>query len=56
MTCVGSTKEDIDKLCSELETHNIYNVLALRGDRPKDMSDEQYNNRNLFMLQTLLRD
>lgn len=54
MTCVGSTKEDIDKLCSELETHNIYNVLALRGDRPKDMSDEQYNNREFIYATDLI--
>lgn len=54
MTCVGSTKEDIDKLCDELEMHNIYNVLALRGDRPKDMSDEQYNNREFIYATDLI--
>ena len=45
LTCVGSTKEDILKLCGQLREHNILNVLALRGDRPKDMSDEQYDGR-----------
>lgn len=45
LTCVGSTRDDIGRLCAEFKKHNISNVLALRGDRPKDMSDEQYNGR-----------
>lgn len=45
LTCVGSTRDDIDRLCAEFKKHNISNVLALRGDRPKDMSDEQYGGR-----------
>lgn len=45
LTCVGSTKEDIQRLCASFREHNISNVLALRGDRPKDMSDEQYDGR-----------
>lgn len=45
LTCVGCTGSDIEKLCREFEKNNISNVLALRGDRPKDMSDEQYGSR-----------
>ena len=45
LTCIGSTRDDIERLCKEFEKHHITNVLALRGDRPKDMSDEQYNGR-----------
>lgn len=45
MTCVGSKKEDLMEVCKELEQNNIKHVLALRGDRPKDMSDELYNAR-----------
>ena len=45
LTCVGSTREDINTLCREFEKNNISRVLALRGDRPKDMTDEQYNGR-----------
>lgn len=48
MTCVGSKKEELRKVCQELKQNNIKHVLALRGDRPKDMSDEQYNARELF--------
>lgn len=45
MTCVGSRREDIMGLCEELKRQGISRVLALRGDRPKDMSDEQFNSR-----------
>lgn len=48
LTCVGSTKEDILQICKSLKDANISNVLALRGDRPKDMSDEQFNNREFL--------
>ncbi|MGN0430941.1 MAG: methylenetetrahydrofolate reductase, partial [Lachnospiraceae bacterium] len=46
LTCVGSKKEDIRSIVSQFAEHNITQVLALRGDRPKDMSDEQYNSRD----------
>ena len=46
LTCVGSKKEDILSIASQFAEHNITQVLALRGDRPKDMSDEQYNSRD----------
>lgn len=45
LTCVGSTRKDILNRCRELEERGITHVLALRGDRPKDMSDEQYHAR-----------
>ena len=54
LTCVGSTKEDIGRLCGEFKAHNISNVLALRGDRPKDMSDEQYDSREFTYASNLV--
>lgn len=45
MTCVGSRQSDLLQVCESLKSHNIKHVLALRGDRPKDMSDEQYASR-----------
>ena len=45
MTCVGSTKESILSVCRDLKAAGVKNVLALRGDRPKDMTDEQFNAR-----------
>lgn len=45
LTCVGSKKEDILAIAESLKQEHISEVLALRGDRPKDMSDEQYDSR-----------
>lgn len=42
MTCVGSKKEDILQVCEDLKAVHVNRVLALRGDRPKDMTDEQF--------------
>ena len=45
LTCVGSTRQEILERCREFEERGITHVLALRGDRPRDMSDEQYDAR-----------
>ena len=45
LTCVGNTKSDIDAVVNDLKAAGIYRVLALRGDRPAYMTDEQYNAR-----------
>lgn len=45
LTCVGNTKQDIDNVIADLKAAGIHNVLALRGDRPAYMTDEQYNAR-----------
>ena len=42
MTCVGSRREQLLEVYRELTEHHVTHVLALRGDRPKDMSDEQF--------------
>lgn len=36
ITCVSSTKDEIQKLLCELKNNNINNILALRGDIPND--------------------
>lgn len=46
MTCVGSRKEDLLAAARALQENNICHVLALRGDRPRDMSDEQFASRD----------
>ncbi len=46
VTCVGSRRENILEVARALQENNIKYVLALRGDRPKDMSDEQFNQRD----------
>jgi len=45
LTCVGNTREDIRKICRELTEANLTHVLALRGDRPQYMTDEQFDAR-----------
>ena len=48
ITCVGFTKEDLQQNCNALQRAGINHVLALRGDRPQTMSDEQFNNREFY--------
>lgn len=55
MTCVGSRKEDIWSLCEEFHSHGIKKVLALRGDKPKNMSEEQFERREFFYALDLVR-
>ena len=45
MTCVGSSADDILAVTNELEAGGVNHVLALRGDNPRDMSDEQFEKR-----------
>ena len=45
LTCVGNTKQDILHVVDELKKANVSRILALRGDRPASMSDEQFNAR-----------
>ncbi len=44
LTCLTSTKEKINSVLDEFEANNIENILALRGDIPKDfvMNEKQY--------------
>lgn len=46
ITCVGSRKEQLLKVCEALKENHIEHILALRGDRPRDMSDEQFLSRD----------
>lgn len=55
ITCVGFTKEDLDRNCSALKEAGVNHVLALRGDRPLSMTDEQFNSREFFYAADLVR-
>ena len=46
MTCVGCKKDALMEVVKELSAANVQHVLALRGDRPKDMTDEQFASRD----------
>lgn len=55
ITCVGFTKEDLRQNCNALEKAGVRHVLALRGDRPQTMTDEQFNNREFCYASDLVR-
>lgn len=48
VTCIGSTKEDLAEICQILKKEHVSHILALRGDRPKTMTDEQYHAREFL--------
>ena len=57
MTCVGSTAEDILSVTDDLKSVGVNHVLALRGDKPRDMSEEQFEtlkdeNEFIFFVET----
>lgn len=39
LTCVCQTESDIDQILRRYAEHGISNILALRGDRPRDMGE-----------------
>ena len=42
LTCVGATKDEMRARLDEMKTAGIENVLALRGDKPKDFEGEPF--------------
>ena len=55
ITCVGFTKEDLEQNCTALKAAGVSRVLALRGDRPQAMTDEQFNSREFYYAGDLVR-
>lgn len=55
ITCVGFTKNDLEKNCTALKEAGVNHVLALRGDRPQSMTDEQYNQREFHYATDLVQ-
>ncbi|MCR4897365.1 MAG: methylenetetrahydrofolate reductase [NAD(P)H] [Lachnospiraceae bacterium] len=45
VTCVGGTKESVSAVIDSLKQVGVNHILALRGDRPADMTDEAFNAR-----------
>ncbi len=39
LTCIGTKKESLPQMLSELKNNGVSNILALRGDFPKGMED-----------------
>lgn len=55
VTCVGSRKEQLLAVCDDLQRNHISHILALRGDRPRDMSDEQFLSRDFAHASDMMR-
>nr|WP_233573317.1 methylenetetrahydrofolate reductase [Leptotrichia sp. OH3620_COT-345] len=56
LTCIGSKKEEIIDFLKEFKENNIKNILALRGDIPKERDENIYNERNYKYTSTLIKD
>lgn len=58
LTCIASSRTDIQGIAASLKKYEIDNVLALRGDPPKDLPEEMIRNdfRFAFELVEYLRD
>jgi len=39
LTCINSTREEIDKVLENLKANSVRNILALRGDIPRDVEN-----------------
>lgn len=55
ITCVGFTREVLQKNCAALKVAGVSHVLALRGDRPQTMTDEQFDSREFYYAADLVR-
>ena len=56
LTCVGAQKDEIRERLSSLRQAGIHNVLALRGDRPQDMTPEAEQQSDYHYAAELIRD
>ncbi|HDH00446.1 MAG TPA: methylenetetrahydrofolate reductase [NAD(P)H], partial [Nitrospirae bacterium] len=41
LTCVGHSRQELEAVISQLKDNNIKNILALRGDPPKDVENQE---------------
>ncbi|MBO4390744.1 MAG: methylenetetrahydrofolate reductase [Lachnospiraceae bacterium] len=55
LTSVGFSASALREELKALKEHNITSILALRGDRPQAMSDEQFNSRDFEHASDMIR-
>lgn len=55
MTAVGMTRDTLPERLEELKKKGVKRILALRGDKPKLMSDEEFENREYRYASDLIR-
>lgn len=48
LTSVGLNTEQLTQAYKDLQERNVHNIMALRGDRPQTMTDEQFNSRSFI--------
>ena len=56
MTAVGMDESTLRGLIFELKKKGIHNVLALRGDRPRTMTEEEFENRHYRYASDLVKE
>ena len=56
LTCVGATKESIAERIAEIKAAGIKNVMALRGDIPEEMKNEDKRNWDYRYAADLVRE
>lgn len=55
LTCVGHSTEEINRIIKDLESENIENVLALRGDPPADQPNYDFSTCDFQYASALVR-
>ena len=54
LTCAGADKDDIHRSLDGMKTKGIENILALRGDRPKDYDGDPFAHYRYATLRDML--
>ncbi len=54
LSCIASTKEDVINVCDRLRDAGVENILALRGDMPKDITTVQHDFKYASDLDTFI--
>ena len=55
LTCAALTPEKLTVFLDELKDKNVKNILALRGDKPIDMTEQEFENRYFKHASDLVR-
>lgn len=57
LTCVASTRDKVDGVCTELKSYGVENILTLRGDIPKDTTTPIFSDfKHASDLATYIKD
>jgi len=56
LTCIAHTREEIGEILERIRAYGIENIVALRGDPPKDGSGIPFENRDFKYARDLVRE